>query len=117
MVKETFFVDFLMAMNSHAYLSSTSQGPYISQDMHLTGHTCPRACTSQACISWACTSLRVPHGRVRYGMHYIGTHLMGVYVMDVHPTGVYLNAAFGGRWCCISHFGAVLITPGSTRVD
>jgi hypothetical protein len=25
--------------------------------------------------------------------------------MGVHLTGVYLNAAFGGRWCCISHCG------------
>jgi hypothetical protein len=49
------------------------------------------------------------------GMHLIGMHLIGVYIMGVHlmrvshrraSQGVYLNAAFGSRWCCISHFGA-----------
>jgi hypothetical protein len=38
----------------------------------------------------------VHHGRASYGAYLIGVHL----------TGVYLNAAFGGRWCFISHFGA-----------
>jgi hypothetical protein len=33
----------------------------------------------------------VHHGRASYGAYLIGVHL----------TGVYLNAAFGGRWCFI----------------
>jgi hypothetical protein len=40
------------------------------------------------------------------GMHHISMHLMGVYIMGVYLKGGYPNATFGGRWCCISHFGA-----------
>jgi hypothetical protein len=76
----------------------------------------PHGRVSHERASQACTSLRVPHGRLRYGHapHWYASHRRvhhgrasyGAYLIGVHLTGVYLNAAFGGRWCCISHFGA-----------
>jgi hypothetical protein len=45
---------------------------------------------------WHASHRRVHHGRASYGAYFIGVRL----------AGVYLNAAFGGHRCCISHFGA-----------
>jgi hypothetical protein len=54
---------------------------------------------------------RTFHGRARYGHapHWHASHRRvhhGCVSCSACLIGVYLNAAFDGRWCCISHFDA-----------